>query len=76
MSGPPHGFPSSFANAQQAAMRNQFVGGPGGQMPGLMAPAQQPGEFCPPKTQCGTKPNALLKSHRFNNTDSTPSKIL
>lgn len=47
MSGPPHGFPSSFANAQQAAMRNQFVGGPGGQMPGLMAPAQQPGEFCP-----------------------------
>jgi hypothetical protein len=43
MSGPPHGFPPSFTNAQQAAMRNQFVAGPGGQIPGLMPPTQQPG---------------------------------
>lgn len=45
MSGSQHGFQSSFANSQQAAMRNQFVGGPGSQIPGLMAPNQQAGEF-------------------------------
>lgn len=44
MSGSQHGFQSSFANSQQAAMRNQFVGGPGGQIPGLMGPNQQAGE--------------------------------
>lgn len=44
MSGSQHGFQSSFANSQQAAMRNQFVGGPGSQIPGLMAPNQQAGE--------------------------------
>jgi len=43
MSGPPHGFPTSFANSQQAAMSRQFVSGPGGQIPGLMPPNQQPG---------------------------------
>ena len=45
MSGSQHGFQSSFANSQQAAMRSQFVGGPGSQIPGLMAPNQQAGEF-------------------------------
>lgn len=41
MSGPPHTFQTSFANAQQAAMRTQFVGAGGPQIPGLMTPSQQ-----------------------------------
>lgn len=43
MAGPPHGFQTSFANAQQAAMRNQFVTTGGPPIPGLMTPNQQAG---------------------------------
>lgn len=45
MSGPPHTFQTSFANAQQAVMRTQFVGAGGPQIPGLMTPNQQAGYF-------------------------------
>ncbi|XP_024086286.1 mediator of RNA polymerase II transcription subunit 30-like isoform X2 [Cimex lectularius] len=42
MSGPPHSFQTSFANAQrnERAMRSQFVGAGGPQIPGLMANQQ------------------------------------
>uniref|UniRef100_A0A0A9YWZ3 Mediator of RNA polymerase II transcription subunit 30 n=2 Tax=Lygus hesperus TaxID=30085 RepID=A0A0A9YWZ3_LYGHE len=42
MSGPPHGYQTGFANAQQAVMRSQFVTGAAPQIPGLMT-NQQPG---------------------------------
>lgn len=43
MAGPPHTFQTGFPNAQQAAMRNQFVAAGGLMTPnqgGLMAPNQ------------------------------------
>jgi hypothetical protein len=44
MPGSQHSYQASF-NAQQAAMRSQFVGSGGPQIPGLMTPSQQAGNF-------------------------------
>lgn len=56
MAGPQHSFPSSFPNAQQGTMRNQFGGAP--QIGGLMSSAQQTGLVNQQPYGVGIQPNA------------------